>query len=391
MKVLLVHNSYQQPGGEDQVFRSEGALLEEYGHEVLRYTDHNRRLEELNPLESAAATLWNRGSYRQVAALIQRERPDILHAHNTFPLISPAVYYAAQAAGVPVVQTLHNYRFLCPQSDFLRDGSVCEDCLGKTAPWPGVLHACYRGSRVASGGVAAMLTLHRLLGTYARRVDAYIALTEFGRRKFIEGGLPAEKLHVKPNFVHPDPGTGQGRGGFALYVGRLSPAKGIGTMLSAWEKMGDSVPLRIAGDGPLDSVVASRTERLRNVEWLGRRSRAEVLALMRDAAILVFPSEWYEGCPLVIGEAFASGLPVVASDLGAMATIIEDGRTGLHFRPRDADDLADKIGWVFSHPEEVRAMRGRARAEFEAKYTAERNYAQLMKIYRQAERGVSRP
>lgn len=383
MKVLLVHNFYQQPGGEDQVFEAEGALLERYGHEVIRYTVHNDQVRNLNGAGLAAATLWNRRTYREVIDLLRVERPRVMHVHNTFPLVSPAVYYAASAEGVAVVQTLHNYRLLCPMAEFFRDGRVCEDCLGRV-PWPGVLHACYRGSRLASGAVATMLVAHRVLKTWEKRVSAYIALTEFGRRKFIEGGLPAQKVLVKPNFIHPDPGVGKGTGGYALFVGRLAASKGIETMLAAWERAKGILPLRIVGDGPLSKLVEACAARHEGVDWLGRRSREEVLALMREALVLVLPSEWYEGLPVVILEAYASGLPVLASDLGSLSALVEDRRTGVHFQPGDPADLADKIDWVASHPAVTASMRGGARAEFETRYTAEKNYDLLMGIYDRA-------
>lgn len=238
---------------------------------------------------------------------------------------------------------------------------------------------------MASGVVAAMLTTHRALGTWARGVDVYIALTEFARRKFMEGGLPAEKIVVKPNFVHPDPGPGEGKGGYALFVGRLSPEKGVRTLLRAWERL-KGIPLKIVGDGPLQAEMEDlvRGGGLEGVEMLGRRPREEVLGLMREAGVLVFPSECYENFPMTVAEAFACGLPVVASRLGAMAGIVEDGRTGLLFAPGDAEDLAAKVAWLFSHPEELARMRREARAEYEAKYTAERNYQLLMEIYGQA-------
>jgi glycosyltransferase involved in cell wall biosynthesis len=380
LKVLLVHNFYQQPGGEDQVFEAEGALLERHGHQVVRYTVHNDEIRDLKGTRLAAATLWNRRTYREVIDLLRGERPRIMHVDNTFPLVSPSVYYAASAEGVPVVQTLHNYRLLCPMAEFFRDGRVCEDCFGRV-PWPGVLHACYRGSRLASGTVATMLVAHRVLKTWEKKVSAYIALTEFSRRKFIEGGLPAQKTVVKPNFIHPDPGVGKGAGGYALFVGRLAASKGIETMLAAWEQAKGLVPLRIVGDGPLRKLVEISAERLEGVDWLGRRSREEVLALMRDALILVLPSEWYEGLPVVILEAYASGLPVVASDLGGLSTLVEDRRTGVRFQAGDPVDLADKIDWVASHAAVTASMRREARAEFEASYTSQKNYDLLMRIY----------
>lgn len=384
MKVLLVHNKYQQPGGEDEVFADEANLLKSYGHQVLRYSVHNDRVVDMNPLALAGATLYNPSSHRELRSLVRQERPQIVHFHNTFPLVSPAGYYAVKAEGVPVVQTLHNYRLLCPNALFFRDGHVCEDCQGKFVPWPGVLHACYRGNRMASGAVAAMLTTHRMLRTWTQKVDIYVSLTEFAREKFVEGGVPAEKIMVKPNFVYPDPGSGEGGGGYALFVGRLSPEKGIGTLLAAWQRLGEGIPLKIVGDGPLADLVARTAERLPQVEWMGRRPLEEVYELMGKASIVVFPSEWYETFGRVAIEAFAKGAVVIAANIGAIAELVDHGRTGLHFRPGDPVDLAAQVEWVSAHPMDSASMRREARAEFEAKYTAERNYEMLMEIYEAA-------
>jgi glycosyltransferase involved in cell wall biosynthesis len=379
VRILKLHTYYQQPGGEDASFGAEVALLRDKGHTVVPLTFHNKQLEDVPLLWRAAVTLWNREAYARVREAIRLHRPDILHVHNTFPLASPAVIHAAKAERVPVVMTLHNYRLLCVNALFFRRGRVCEDCLGRI-PWRGVLHGCYRDSRPASAVVAAMLTLHRALGTW-NMVDRFIALTEFARQKFIEGGFPPEKISVKPNFVHPDPGPGEGRGGYALFVGRLSPEKGLGTLLMAWERLGGKVPLKIAGDGPLAPEVQEAEKRIPGVEWLGRKAPEEVYALMGEAAFLVFPSEWYETFGRVAIEAFAKGTPVLAAHIGAVGEVTEDGRTGLHFRPRDPEDLAAKVEWLLAHPNELARMRKEARAEYEAKYTAEENYRQLMAIY----------
>lgn len=380
MKVLTVHNYYQQAGGEDRVFLEEADLLEANGHEVVRYSLHNERVATMNPVTLAKNTLWSAPAYKDLDAIIRREQPHVAHFHNTFPLVSPAGYYAARSSGVPVVQTLHNYRLLCPNALFYRDGGPCEDCLGRAVTWPGVVHGCYRGSPAASAVVTAMLSAHRAARTWARTVDAYVALTGFARRKFVEGGLPAEKIVVKPNFVRPDPGPGEGLGGFALFVGRLSPEKGVDTLLKAWSQPGERLPLRVVGDGPLAARVLFAA-RQPNVEYLGHRSPEEVRALMKEARLLVFPSEWYETFGRVAAEAFAAGTPVVAADIGAVAEIVDDGRTGLRFRPGDAGHLAEQVERILSRPEEYARMRREARAEFEAKYTAERNYGMLMRIY----------
>jgi glycosyltransferase involved in cell wall biosynthesis len=233
-----------------------------------------------------------------------------------------------------------------------------------------------------------MLTAHRVLGTWTRRVDSYVALTEFARKKFVQGGLPAEKIVVKPNFVDPDPGPGTGRGGYALFVGRLSLEKGLDALLAAWERLGGRYHLKIVGEGPLSDKVVEVVRRVSGVQWLGRKPREEVYRLMGDASLLVFPSECYENLPGVIIEAFAKGTPVVASDLGSMSGLVRHGHSGLRFRPGEPDDLAAQVAWAFEHPAELDRMRREARREYDLNYTAERNYQMLLSVYRSAvERG----
>lgn len=381
MVILLIHNHYKKSGGEDVVVESEKKLLEEHGHTVDLMEADNAEIAGFTGIaRTAVGTIYSPTAKALVATRIAAFRPDVVHVHNFFPLFSPSIYYACREAGIPVAQTVHNYRLICPGGQLLRDGRVCEDCVGRKVPWPGVLHACYRGSRAGSAAVAAMLATHRFLGTWESSVDAFIALTDFSRDKLIEGGLPAEKTAVKPNFVADPGGAGDGSGGFALFVGRLSLEKGIATLFSAWERANCAIPLKVAGDGPLVDEVARRAAGGR-IECLGAQPREKIQALMREAAFLVFPSVWYEGLPMVIVEAFSVGLPVIASNLGSMASLIEHGRTGLHFRPGDAEDLAAKIEWAAGHPEEMARMRGEARAEYLAKYTPERNYQMLMEIY----------
>ena len=384
MRVLVIHNLYQQPGGEDFIAAAEAGLLAAHGHAVEQLIlDNDAIAPHRSPLDSArlaGTTVWSRQGHAAVRDAIRTFRPDVVHFHNTFPLISPAGYYAARAERVPVVQTLHNFRLLCANGLFYRDGHICEDCLGKTVPLPGVIHACYRDSRTASGAVVAMLTAHRALRTWTRMVDRYVVTGEFLRQKFLQGGLPAEKMAIKPNFV-ADPSIGDGRGNYALFVGRLSPEKGIRTLLRAWEGLAGTIPLKIAGDGPLAAEVADAQQRLPGVEWLGRLSPAAVTTAMQEAALLVFPSEWYEGQPRTILESFAAGTPVVAADLGAMGELVREGHTGVHFTPGDPGDLARAVRGVFSHPAERARMRAGAREDFEAYYSAEANYHDLTDIY----------
>jgi len=380
MRVLLVHNYYQKPGGEDRVFAAESALLKQRGHDVVTWCEHNDRVAEVGRIRLAAKTVWNGSSYSGFRSLVRREKPDVCHFHNTFPLISPAVFHAARAEGVPVVVTLHNYRLLCPSATLLRDGKVCEDCRGKPIAWPAVVHGCYRGSRSASATAATMLGVHRAVGTWSRAVDVYIALTEFARRKFIEGGLPAAKLAVKPNFVDPDPGYSNVREEYALFVGRLSPEKGLETLLDAWRILKSPMRLRIAGDGPLASLVQERAARDRRIEWLGPLSGDEVASLMRSAYVLVFPSVWYEGLPLTVLEAYATGLPVIASAIGGLVELVP-ADVGIQFRPGDSEDLARKVLWCRGNTEQLAVMGRAARKKFEDEFTAESNYGRLIQIY----------
>nr|WP_275974390.1 glycosyltransferase family 4 protein [Argonema galeatum] len=383
---MLLHNLYQIPGGEDVVVQAEKALLEANGHDVaLLEADNDAIANRFSQVITAANAIYSPSAKQRVRIEIAKFKPDIVHIHNFFPLLSPSVYDACQEAGVPVIQTLHNYRLLCPNAFLFRDGHACEDCLGKFVPWPGVVHACYRGSRVGSGVVAAMLTMHRAKGTWNEKVNLYIALTEFAREKFIEGGLLVHKLFVKPNFV-PDPGVGHGRGDYALFVGRLSPEKGLDTLLAAWERHSPPIPLKIVGDGPSALQLQAAAQKIKGVEWMGRQSKEQVQALMKDALLLVVPSVWYEGCLMVILEAYAVGLPVIASNIGSITCMVAQGRTGLLFRPGDPEDLAAKLEWALAHPTALASMRLNARAEFEAKYTETQNYQQLMQIYDLARR-----
>jgi len=384
MKVLLCHNFYQRRGGEDQVFEDESWLLRSRGHEVIEYTRHNDDVDGMNHLAVAGQTLWSRRTYRELRAVLRARRPEVMHCTNTFPLISPAAYYAAQAEGVAVVQSLHNYRLFCSNGFFYRNGGVCELCLHKRVSWPSVLHRCYRGSLPGSAVVTALQTGHRLVRTWDNLVDVYVALSEFSRDKFIEGGMPAEKMFVKPNLVHPDPGPGPGDGGYAVFVGRLAPEKGVDVMLDAWDRLPEKLPLKIVGDGPLAEQAKEAAARSPHVQWLGFRPLAEVLDVIGRARLLVMPSMAYETFGRTVIEAFARGTPVVASNRGPLKDLVDHGRTGLLFEATDADDFAAQVRRLPNDPAEMAAMRRAARAEYESKYTADANYPLLLDVYRRA-------
>jgi glycosyltransferase involved in cell wall biosynthesis len=387
VKIVLVHNTYLIQGGEDVVFWQERDLLRAAGHEVIEYQRFNSEMEQystVRKLSMIGRTVWASDSHREFTELLQKHQPDIVHVHNTFPLISPSILWACHEQEVPVVHTLHNYRLMCPGANFIRDGKPCEDCTHGSL-WQSVPHGCYRESPMQTAAVALMLSVHRARKTWTTTVDHYIALTEFARGKFVSNGIPAEKITVKPNCVDPDPEKRTGEGSYALFAGRLSREKGALTLLKAWRQLPKNVTLRIIGDGPaLEDVRAEATAHgLSNITFVDRQRRERVIEAMKGAHFVIFPSELYENLPLTIIEAFACGVPVIASKLGAMQEIVEEGRTGMFFSPGDADSLARTVTSAWERPEYMKRLGDQAREVFESKYTAAINYRSLMNIYQQ--------
>ena len=386
MKLLLVHNSYQQAGGEDTVFELEAAMLQKAGHEVFTYQRSNSEILKMGMLGKLVVPtkmIWAWDTAKAMRALLTKIRPDLVHFHNTFMLISPAAYFTCKNMGIPVVQSLHNPRLLCPASSFFRQGNACSECIGKTISWPGIMHGCYRDSRVQTAVVAAMVTAHRLLGTWENQVDRYIVFTEFYKEKFIQGGLPPEKISIKPHFVHPDPGPrNNSQGEYALFVGRLDPEKGVRTLLRAWKSLTD-IPLKIRGDGQLLNEVNDHIKLGgKSVEVIERLSEEDLFKLFKGASFLIWPSEGYYECfGLVAIQAFACALPVIASRTGVMTEIVKEGITGLHFTVGDHADLAEKVRWAWKNRLSMIEMGLRGRVEFKEKYTEEINYRELLRIY----------
>lgn len=459
MKIVQVHNYYQQAGGEDVVVAAERALLEANGNVVVPFYKDNEALGAglWALIRASLQTLWNRKTYREFRQLLRQEKPGVVHCHNTFPLISPSIYWACAKEKVPVVQTLHNYRLLCLNAFLFREAKqkgheasgvrrqeknrgecgnsdpkaqcpapsassaasgICELCLTKSFKWPGVKYGCYRDSKAGSLVVALMLFIHKLIGTWTKKVTAYIALTDFQKQKMIQGGLPAEKIWVKPNFLADAEGGQQEESGgtdvlikpsaerlmpdasYCLFVGRLSPEKGCDVLLKAWAifqgrlkaksqklEANNQPQLIIVGDGPeRESLepLANSKPLAATCSFMGKQPKAEVLSLMKGAQFLVLPSVWYEGFPMTIVEAFSKGLSVLASDTGGMSLIIDDGENGLKFDVADSASLADRLEWAFANPDQMREMGEAARLKFGVKYSAEVNYQQLIDICREA-------
>jgi glycosyltransferase involved in cell wall biosynthesis len=381
-RVLQIHTRYRQAGGEDQVVVAEKRLLEEAGVDVGQVIFDNADLRESESLASdvrlAAAAIWSRSAEQRVREAILSHRPQVIHVHNTFSAASPSVYHAATALQVPVVQTLHNYRPVCPSATAFRDGHPCTDCVGRRIQWPGVLHACVRGSRAQSFVAAATIAFHRSRGTYARGIAEYIALTDFQRNLMIEGGLPAARIRVIPNHLEPDPGFRSEPRAGVLFVGRLTIEKGVAVLLRASSAAPGLVS--IAGNGPLERPVQQAVA-AGHVTYRGLLGHSTLVETVRHAIALVVPSIWFEGFPLVVLEAFAAGTPVIASRIGSLQEVVRDGETGLLVEPGNPDELAERIRWASDHAEEMRQMGLRARERYERLYRGATHAAALLDCY----------
>lgn len=386
--ILVVHNRYRQFGGEDTMFDAETALLEAHGHRVERFVADNHKIREsptvVEAIGLAARTVWSPRAARLLRDRVRAVRPDVVHVHNFFPLLSPAIYSACRQQGATVIQTLHNYRLVCPSANLYRDGHPCEDCLGRKVAWPSIVHSCYRDSAAASSAVAAMLALHRVRRTWSNDVDMYIAVSDFLRGKLVEGLIPPELIVTKPNFVQPDPAPASDPTGPFLFVGRLAEDKGIETLIHAWEQLPPTIRLRIVGDGPLGPAARAAAARLPNVEAVGHVPHEAIFDQLHTARALVFPSRWYEGAPVTIMEAFAAGLPVIASKIGAMDGMVIDDVNGFLFQPADAGSLAERVRWLAEHEDDRLRLGAGALATYRERYEPEANYTRLIEVYRLA-------
>jgi glycosyltransferase involved in cell wall biosynthesis len=388
MRVLLVHNHYRsdEPSGEGVVFRNERRLLEENGIDVVCYERSNDEIPLMGIRERLALArnaAWSPRTHRELTDLIRRTEPAVAHFHNTFPLISPSAYAACRRARVAVVQTLHNYRLICPAASLRRSGRVCEDCVGATLA-PALRYRCYKGSLAATAAVVGMLVWHRRRRTYRTLVNRYVALTQFAAGKLVEGGLPRGRIVVKPNFLPDPPPVRDERGEYALFVGRLGEEKGLGTLVAAWKHVA-GLPLKVVGDGALREELAR--EAARNgaaVEFLGFRPRDEVMALVGAARFQLIPSECYENFPVVLLEAYACGTPVVASRIGSLAELVVPGETGVTFAPGNAQELAAAVNALREDRQALERMRRGCRRLFTARYGAAENFRRLREIYESA-------
>jgi glycosyltransferase involved in cell wall biosynthesis len=393
MKVLQVHNEYFSGlGGEDTVVRLEKELLRTRGHEVRQFIVSTSELKGANPLRllnAAVSSVWSRNSYEAVANEVTAFRPDVVHVHNTFPLLSPSVYHAIRRNGACVVQTLHNYRIACANGFLLRNGMPCEDCVGR-AKWRGLVHGCYNGSAGISGSVVA---LHRIAGTFACEVDAYIALTSFQRDIVIRDGLPAARVHVKPNFS-ADGILANERGNRErqiVFIGNIRREKGTDLLLEAWTRVRpEGYRLLLLGDGPDRAEFQRQYASDGSMVWMGFQATAEVARVLANSRYIVVCSRWYEGFPMVLLEAFNSGTPAIAPDHAAFPEIFGGGNCGLLFEPSNVDSLARALRLAVSTGEDRWLEQSDAAFAKAGEYGADDNYVRLMEIYEAARGHYSR-
>jgi len=381
----MAHNYYRSssPSGENVAFEAEAELLRTRGHAVYAHVRRSDEIAAFSLTERAklgARIIWSKESYLEIKRELAEYRPDVAHFHNTFPLISVSAFQACRELNVPVVNTLWNYRPLCLNAQLLRGEKVCERCVDKRLPWPGILHRCYRTSVTYSASMAAMQFLHRTAYAGWGEVNVFIAPSQFVRQKYVSAGFPADRIVVKPHFAALETNVGDKDREYALFVGRLSSEKGVHTLVAAWEQL-PHIPLIILGEGPQGAEVRIAASRLKNVTMVGSVGHSEVVGYLRRARYLVMPSEWYEPFGIVLVEALACGTPVIASNLGGISEIIVDGRTGLLFKPKDPCDLAHKAAYLWSHPEHGSALGREARLVYEARFTPEKNYEQLLGAY----------
>ena len=390
MKILQVHNEYYSGlGGEDTVVSLEKDLLRSRGHDVRQLIVSTSKLKDANLfrlLQAAGSSVWSGLSYESVSRKVRVFRPDLVHVHNTFPLLSPSVYYAAHRNGSSVVQTLHNYRISCANGYLLRRGMPCEDCVGR-AKWRGLLHRCYSGSAGISGSIVALQTAHRVAGTFVREVDAYIALTSFQRDIVIRDGLPAARVHVKPNFS-PRAVTTHERGPRVMqmvFIGFIRKEKGIDLLLDAWKRARpNGYRLLLLGEGPDRKELQRQYAGDESIAWMGQRTNTEVAQVLAESKYIVIASRWYEGFPMALLEAFSAGTPAIVPDHAAFPEMLERGQCGFLFEPSSAESLADALRLAGTAPENEWCEQSAAAFKKAAQYTSASNYDLLMEIYEAA-------
>jgi glycosyltransferase involved in cell wall biosynthesis len=391
VRVLLVHNRYRSaaPSGENRVVDTEQAALAAAGHEVALFGRSSDDIEGWSRAKKAtlpARVVWSREARRGLAAAIGRFAPDVVHVHNTFPLLSPSVLYACRDAGVPVVATIHNYKLACASGDFFRQGAVCHDC-APGLPVPGARHGCYRGSRAATAPVVLAMAAHR--PAWRSLVSAYIFISAAQRDLLAGLSLPPDRVFVRHNLIPRRPAPEAAREPVVVYAGRLDEAKGARLLMAGWDCYragagGAGLRLVIAGAGPLDQEVAAWAATRPSVELVGQLDRDQCSGLMARARGVLLPSAWEETFGLVVVEAMAVGTPPIASGHGSFPELINSGVDGVLFTPGDPADLGRVINDLEASPDQFEKYGAQARLTYEQRFDPQRSLDDLLKIYRYA-------
>lgn len=389
MRILLIHNFYQEESGENAVFRHEASILNRFGEQVLTYTRHNKEITGYGVRQRAVAFaegFFSIHTWREMRTLVARERPDVALVQNVFPLISPSVYWALKAAKVPVVQLVYNYRFICPDAHLYSLGEICHRCVrGNIAH--AIIRRCYRNSVVYSAWYAIILGMHRALGTFRRKVDLFLVPDNFMRDKLVEGGLPPERIQVNTNpYELDEPPPIYEWDNYVLFIGRLIPQKGVLTAVRAMANVQPGLHLIVVGDGPQQAALetAAKTLAPGRVQLIGPQWGEDLRQLLRRALAVIIPSEWYDNAPLVLYQAFAAGKPVIAANIDGLPEVVEDEVNGLLFSPGDAAALAGAINQLASDPSAVRAMSRAARRKAESEFDAPAHYLRLRAVLEKA-------
>ncbi|WP_122639135.1 glycosyltransferase family 4 protein [Romboutsia sp. Marseille-P6047] len=381
--VLMAHNYYQVPGGEDTVFHNEVKMLEKNGHKVTKYTRHNDEIKGgiLSKLKLGIETIFSLKTYKEVKKLIDENDIDVVHVHNTLPLISPSIYYAARSKKVSVVQTIHNFRLLCPGATFTRNGEICEDCLARGLE-QSLKNRCYRNSLSQTFIMYTMLKFHRLIGTH-KKVN-YITLTNFNKNKILNLVNDERKVYIKPNFIEKRDKVERELKDYFVYIGRLEDIKGINFLIEAWKEVNKKVNLYIIGDGPEKDRIKIFIEenKLNNIKILGFMEREKAFDIIRKSIAVIVPSQCYEGFPMTIAESFALGVPIIGNNLGNVSSLIKNEYNGLLFEKNSMLSLKSKVEKLFYNKELNIELGNNAYSTFYKYYTDDKNYEALINIYK---------
>ena len=382
----MAHNFYQTPGGEDESYRTESRLLESGGHEIIRYEKNNDEIKHENKIVTAKNTIWNQNTYRELELILSNNNIEIAHFQNTFPIISPSAYYACQRRKIPVIQALRNYRITCINGMLQRNNLPCQDCVGSVFPLSGVVHRCYRDSIAASIVAATALSMHKIIGTYDQKVDVYIAISDYVKRVYVEAGIAPEKIFVKPNTVIPYKPHEKNRDNTFVYVGRLIPEKGIDKLLKEWSNMELDYELIVVGGGDYLKKYKNEFSAIKSIRFVGQLSRQQAEEYLSMAVATIVPSMWAEPFGRVVIESYAVGTPVIASNIGALPELIQDGETGMLFEPFEDGSISSKIYEFVSMRHKWTQMRERCLESYENFYSSQSNLEILEEIYKHAKR-----